>query len=90
VEVRAAEAGKLVLQGMVPGGIGLESQRLEITSPADMRIRQRLVAGPFEIEVSVQPGHTRLTFAFAQVATLPRGDGRSVAALLQSPVIEPR
>ena len=90
VEVRAAAAGTLILRGMVPGGIGLESQRFDITTPANVRIEKPLIAGPFEIEVPVEAGRTRLTFTFAQAAPLPRGDGRNVGALLQSSIIRPR
>jgi hypothetical protein len=90
VEVRATKAGWLILRGMVPGGIGLDSQQLEITTPTNLRIQKRLVAGSFDMEVPVEAGRTRLTFAFAQAARLPNGDGRNVGALLQSSSIKPR
>lgn len=90
VEVRAAKAGWLILRGMVPGGIGLDSQHLEITTPTNVRIAKPLVAGPFDMEVPVEAGRTRLTFAFAKAARLPNGDGRNVGALLQSSVVKSR
>ena len=90
MEVRASKAGRLILRGMVPGGIGLDSQTLEITTPTNVRIEKRLVPGSFDVEVPVEAGRTRLTFAFAKVAPLPNGDGRNVGALLQSSIIKPR
>ena len=90
VEVRASKAGRLILRGMVPGGIGLDSQTLEITTPTNVRIESRLVPGSFDVEVPVEAGRTRLTFAFAKAAPLPNGDGRNVGALLQSSIIKPR
>lgn len=90
VEVRSTKAGWLILRGMVPGGIGLDSQQLEITTPTSVRIQKRLVPGSFELEVPVEAGRTRLKFAFAQAARLPNGDGRNVGALLQSSIIKPR
>ncbi len=90
VEVRTAASGNLVLRGMVPGGIGIDSQSVEIRDQAGAAIRKDLVAGPFKIELPVEVGQTRFTFAFARPATLPHGDGRSVGALLQSLAIEPR
>jgi hypothetical protein len=90
IEVRPADAGRLVLRGMVPGGIGIDSQEIEIHAETGTVIRKRLVAGPFEIEIPIQAGPAKLTFAFASPAALPNGDGRIVGALLQSTAIEPR
>lgn len=90
VEVRAPKAGWLILRGMVPGGIGLDSQQLEITTPTNRRIEKQLVPGSFEMEVPVEAGRTRLKFAFAKAAPLPNGDNRNVGALLQSSIIKPR
>jgi hypothetical protein len=90
IEVRPAEPGRLVLRGMVPGGIGIDSQEIEIHALTGAVVRKRLVAGPFEIEIPIQAGHAKLTFAFGSSAALPNGDGRIVGALLQSTAIEPR
>ena len=90
IEVRPAEPGRLVLRGMVPGGIGIDSQEIELRAQTGTVVRKRLVAGPFEIEIPIQAGHARLTFAFGSSAALPKGDGRIVGALLQSTAIEPR
>jgi hypothetical protein len=88
--IRAAKAGTLVLKGMVPGGIGIERQQLEITVRPGERIQRALVTGPFEIDVPIETDQTELTFRFAYAGILPRGDGRTVGALLQSAQFEPK
>lgn len=90
IEIRAAKAGRLVLKGMVPGGIGIDRQQIEITLQPGQPIQRQLVAGPFEIEIPVDTDQTALTFRFANSAVLPGGDGRAVGALLQSSQFKPK
>jgi hypothetical protein len=84
IVIRAVKAGTLVLKGMVPGGIGIDRQQLEITMQSGQLIQRQLVAGPFEIDIVVETDQTELTFRFANSAKLPRGDGRAIGALLES------
>jgi hypothetical protein len=51
---------------------------------------KKLAAGPFEMEIPVQAGRSKLLMGFSREANLPSGDGRSVAALLQSMTVVPR
>ena len=88
IVVRAVKAGRLVLKGMVPGDIGIDPQQIEITMQPGQPIQRQLVAGPFEIEIPVERDQTELTFKFTKSAILPRGDGRSVGALLHSSRLE--
>lgn len=82
--VRTTKPGALVLAFMVPGGIGLDTQQLEIGGGPGLLIRKQAAAGSFQIEIPVDKDETALTFNFAHAAILPRGDGRQVGALLQS------
>jgi hypothetical protein len=88
--VNPTQGGKAVLRGMVPGSIGLDDQEIEITNGTGDKVHKKLEAGPFEIEVPVKAGHSRLSIDFAKAANLPNGDGRNVAALLQSIIMVPR
>ena len=90
VVVNPTQAGKAVLRGLVPGRIGLDDQEIEITNGMGDKVHKKLEAGPFEIEVPVKAGHSRLSIDFAKAANLPNGDGRNVAALLQSIIMTPR
>jgi hypothetical protein len=89
VVVNSVQAGKAVLRGMVPGNIGLEDQKIEITNDAGDIVRMTLGAGPFDIEVPVKAGRSKLSIEFSRAADLPKGDGRNVAALLQSMAVVP-
>jgi hypothetical protein len=89
VVVNSTQAGKAVLRGMVPGSIGLDNQDIQIANEAGDTVRMKLKAGPFEIEVPVKAGRSRISIDFSQAANLPNGDGRNVAALLQSIVVTP-
>ncbi len=88
IVIRAVKAGQLVLKGMVPGGIGIDRQQIEITMQPGQPIQRQLVAGPFEIKIPVERDQSELTFKFTNSAILPRGDGRSVGALLHSSRLE--
>jgi hypothetical protein len=90
VVVNPDQTGKVILQGMVPGGIGLENQEVTIAGGAGGVVRKILEPGPFEIEVPVKIGRSRLSIDFVRAAELPNGDGRSVAALLQSMIVRSR
>ena len=90
IVIRAVKAGTLVLKGMVPGGIGIDRQQLEITMQSGQLIQRQLVAGPFEIDIVVETDQTELTFRFANSAILPRGDGRAIGALLESSQFGPK
>jgi hypothetical protein len=89
VIVNPAQAGKAVLRGMVPGGIGLDDQEIQIANEAGDTVRKKLETGPFEIEVPVKAGRSKISIDFSQAANLPKGDGRNVAALLQSMAVTP-
>jgi hypothetical protein len=89
VVVNSVQAGKAVLRGMVPGNIGLEDQKIEIANDAGDIVRMTLGAGPFEIEVPVKAGRSKLSIDFSRAVDLPKGDGRNVAALLQSMAVVP-
>ena len=84
VVVNPTQAGKAVLRGMVPGSIGLNDQEIQIANEAGDTVRKKLETGPFEIEVPVKAGRSKISIDFSQAANLPKGDGRNVAALLQS------
>jgi hypothetical protein len=86
--VNSVQAGKAVLRGMVPGNIGLEDQKIEITNDAGDIVRMALGAGPFDIEVPVKAGRSKLAIDFSRAVDLPN-DGRNVAALLQSMTVVP-
>jgi hypothetical protein len=88
VVVNSVQAGKAVLRGMVPGNIGLEDQKIEITNDAGDIVRMTLGAGPFDIEVPVKAGRSKLAIDFSRAVDLPN-DGRNVAALLQSMAVMP-
>ncbi|SHH65003.1 hypothetical protein SAMN05444169_8568 [Bradyrhizobium erythrophlei] len=89
VVINAARSGKVVLRGMVPGSIGLDDQEIKVSNGAGEMVHKELKAGPFEIEVPVKAGYSRLSIDFNQAANLPNGDGRNVAALLQSLTVTP-
>ena len=89
IVVNSVQAGKAVLRGMVPGNIGLEDQKIEITNDAGGIVRMTLGAGPFDIEVPVKAGRSKLSIDFSRAVDLPKGDGRNVAALLQSMAVVP-
>jgi hypothetical protein len=89
VVVNPTQAGKAVLRGMVPGGIGLDDQEIQIANEAGDTVRKKLETGPFEIEVPVKAGRSKISIDFSQAANLPKGDGRNVAALLQSIAVTP-
>jgi hypothetical protein len=89
VVVNSVQAGKAILRGMVPGNIGLEDQKIEITNDAGDIVRMTLGAGPFDIEVPVKAGRSKLSIDFSRAVDLPKGDGRNVAALLQSMAVVP-
>jgi hypothetical protein len=89
VVVNPSQAGKAVLHGMVPGGIGLDNQEIQIANEAGDTVRKKLETGPFEIEVPVKAGRSKISIDFSQSANLPKGDGRNVAALLQSMAVTP-
>src|SRR5258706_698213 len=89
VVVNPAQAGKAVLRGMVPGSIGLDDQEIQIANEAGDTVRKKLETGPFEIEVPVKAGRSKISIDFSQDANLPKGDGRNVAALLQSMTVTP-
>ena len=78
-----------MLRGMIPDRIGLDDQRVEISNDAGEIVRKTFGPGPFKIEVPVKPGHSKLSITFSQAADLPKGDGRNVAALLQSIAVTP-
>jgi len=63
---------------MVPGGIGLDDQEIQIANEAGDTIRKKLETGPFEIEVPVKAGRSKISIEFLQAANLPKGDGRNV------------
>jgi hypothetical protein len=90
VVIRAPKPGMLVLKGMVPGGIGIDRQQLEIRVQPGQPIQRQLAAGSFEIDIPIEADQTELTFSFANAAILPRGDGRTVGALLQSSQFQPK
>ena len=89
VVVRAPKPGALVLKGMVPNGIGIERQQLEISTAGGPLLQKQLAPGPFEVAVPIETDRTRLTFKFSNSGILPRGDGRSVGGLLQSSEFRP-
>jgi hypothetical protein len=89
VVVNPSQAGKVVLHGMVPGGIGLDDQEIQIANEAGDTVRKKLEPGPFEVEVPVKAGRSKILIDFSQSANLPKGDGRNVAALLQSMAVTP-
>jgi hypothetical protein len=89
VVVNPTQAGKAVLRGMVPGSIGLDDQEIQIANEAGDTVRKKLETGPFEIEVPVKAGRSKISIDFSQAANLPKGDGRNVAALLQSIAVTP-
>lgn len=89
VVVNPMQAGKAVLRGIVPGGIGLDDQEIQIVNEAGDTVRKKLETGPFEIEVPVKTGRSKISIDFSQAANLPKGDGRNVAALLQSMAVTP-
>jgi hypothetical protein len=66
---------------MVPGGVGLTDQTVELRG-ATGAISRTLPAGEFQLVVPVKAGVTELPFSFSQQAALPGQDGRLVAALL--------
>jgi hypothetical protein len=78
-----------VLRGMVPGSIGLDNQQILIANEAGNTVRMKIEAGPFKIEVPVKAGRSRISIDFSRAANVPKGDGRNVAALLQSIVVMP-
>jgi hypothetical protein len=77
-------APNVTLRGMVPGGIGLDDQEITVGGDVSPPVRKKLAPGDFEIEIPVKEGRSKLSLEFSQAATLPNGDGRSVAALLRS------
>ena len=89
VVVNSTQPGKVMLGGMVPGGIGLDDQEVVITTQVGEEVRKKLGTGPFEIEIPVPRGRSKLSMAFSQEANLPQGDGRSAAALLSSIKVVP-
>ncbi len=78
-----------MLRGMVPDGIGLDDQEIQIANEAGDTVRKKLETGPFEIEVPVKAGRSKISIDFSQAVNLPKGDGRNVAALLQSIAVTP-
>jgi hypothetical protein len=84
VVVNPTRAGKAVLRGMVPGSVGLDDQEIQVANEAGDTVRKKLETGPFQIEVPVTAGRSKISIDFSQAANLPKGDGRKVAALLQS------
>ena len=89
IVVRAPKSGALVLKGMVPNGIGIERQQLEISTAGGPLSQRQFAPGSFEVVIPIQTDRTRLTFKFSNAGILPRGDGRSVAGLLQSSQFRP-
>ena len=89
IAVDPDSAAKVILRGMVPGGIGLDDQEVTIGGDVSPPIRRKLAPGEFEIEVPVQEGRSKISLAFFQAAALPNGDGRHVAALLRSVSTDP-
>src|SRR6202022_2920551 len=64
-------------------------QEIQIANEAGDTVRKKLETGPFEIEVPVKAGRSKISIDFSQAANLPKGDGRNVAALLQSIAMTP-
>jgi hypothetical protein len=89
VVVNSAHDGKAVLRGMVPGNLGLDGQTIELMTDVGDVVRMKLKPGPFEIEIPVKAGHSKVSISFSQTANLPNGDGRNVAALLQLITLTP-
>jgi hypothetical protein len=89
IVVDADGATKVTLQGMVPGGIGLDDQEITVGGDVSPPIRRKLATGNFQIEVPVREGRSKISLAFSEAAALPDGDGRYVAALLRSVSTDP-
>jgi hypothetical protein len=90
VVVNSSAPGKMILKGMIPGGIGLDDQQIDIANQTGETVSKKLDAGPFEVELPIQSGHSKLAIMFSRAANLPNGDGRSVSALLYSLNVVPR
>ena len=90
VVVRASKSGQLVLKGMVPNGIGIDRQQLEIGKEPGQLIQRQLTPGPFEVVIPIETDQTKLIFKFSNSGILPRGDGRSVGARLLSSQFQPK
>jgi hypothetical protein len=89
VVIKSPKAGQVVMRGLIPGGVDLEGQEIEVISDAGSIIRKKLETGPFEIETPVKAGSSRLSIAFSRTTNLPKGDGRNVGALLKSIAVAP-
>jgi hypothetical protein len=87
--VDSDDATRVILRGMVPGGIGLDGQEIAIADGVSPPIRKSLAPGEFEIEIPVRKGRSEISLAFSKTAALPNGDGRYVAALLRSVSTDP-
>lgn len=90
IAIQPGKAGTLVLKGQIPGGVGIDRQEIEIVGPRGQVIQRQLVAGPFEIDIPIDPDQTDITFRFLNAAVLPQGDGRTVGALLTSSEFRPK
>jgi hypothetical protein len=58
--------------------IGLDDQEIQTANEAGDTVRKQLETGPFEIEVPVKAGRSKISIEFLQAANLPKGDGRNV------------
>jgi hypothetical protein len=84
IEINSERSAKAIFGGMVPGGIGLDHQEIVIKHGDNILVRKKLEPGSFTIEAPLGAGHSNLAISFAESENLPAGDGRNVAALLQS------
>lgn len=79
---------KLFVQGTVPGGVGLEHQRVVLRSNGRTVAEQVLEPGEFCIETPVVGSRSEFSLDFNMECCLPHGDSRMVSALLNTVLLK--
>jgi hypothetical protein len=77
-----AGATKVVVRGLLPQGIGLDSVDATFQVNGETELHRTLKPGNFEVEVPVGAGVQRVDFRFSALGRLPGGEGRPVSVQL--------
>jgi hypothetical protein len=80
-----ADAKKIVIRGLLPMGIGLDSVDVAFQTNDGPKIHRTLTLGNFEVELpTAGSGPQRIEFRFSGLGHLPVGDRRPVTVQLMS------